>query len=220
LAAVSGCIVVAVDYRLAPEHPFPAALDDAMAAYAWVHGQADQLGIDRARIGVMGDSAGGNLAAVVALQSRDGEPTAVPGVPPPFAQGLLYPSVVLRIHPDSEALGNGFFLTLEGMEQMRAAYVPDEADWDGPAASPMQTADLAGAPPALVVTAGFDPLHFDGDAYAAKLAAAGVEVEHRRYDDQVHGFFGMGILSDALALSTEVSDAMGRMMHRSPAASV
>jgi acetyl esterase len=214
LAATSGCVVVSVDYRLAPEHPFPAAMDDAMAAYAWVHRHAAELGIAEGRVGVMGDSAGGNLAAVVSLRTREGEPTAVPGLPGPVAQGLIYPSVNLRVDPESTDLGDGFFLTLESMEQMRAAYVPDEADWDDPGVSPLLIEDLSGAAPALVVTAGFDPLHHDGDAYADKLVKAGVEVEHRHYEDQVHGFFGMGILADSLALSTEVCDAMGRLMWR------
>jgi acetyl esterase len=214
LAAVSGCVVVSVDYRLAPEYPFPAAVDDAVAAYAWVHRHADELGIAEGRVGVMGDSAGGNLAAVVSLRTREGEPTAVPGLPGPVAQGLIYPSVNLQVNPESTALGDGFFLTLESMEQMRAAYVPDEADWKDPGVSPLLTEDLSGAAPALVVTAGFDPLHYDGDAYADKLGKAGVDVEHRHYEDQVHGFFGMGILADSLALSTEVCDAMGRLMYR------
>jgi len=130
------------------------------------------------------------------------------------AQGLIYPAVAIRFHPDSAALGHGFLLTIEAMEQMRGAYVPDEADWDDPAVSPLLAEDLAGAAPALVVTAGFDPLHYDDDAYADRLVKAGVEVEHRHYDDQVHGFFGMGILADSLALSVEVCDAMGRLMHR------
>jgi acetyl esterase len=214
LAAVSGCVVVSVDYRLAPEHPYPAAVEDATAAYAWVHRHAEELGIAEGRVGVMGDSAGGNLAAVVSLLTREGEPTTVPGLPAPVAQGLIYPAVAIRFHPDSAALGHGFLLTIEAMEQMRGAYVPDEADWDDPAVSPLLAEDLAGAAPALVVTAGFDPLHYDDDAYADRLVKAGVEVEHRHYDDQVHGFFGMGILADSLALSVEVCDAMGRLMHR------
>src|ERR1035437_1578523 len=222
LAAVSGCVVVAVDYRLAPEDPFPAAVDDALAAYAWVCGHADELRIAEDRVGVMGDSAGGNLAAVVALLTRKGAsvPTAsavtvAPGIPAPFAQGLLYPGLSARF--DSESIrifAEGFFLTLQSMKGFRRAYLPDQADWELAAASPLLADEVDGVAPALVVTAGFDPLCDDGHAYADKLTSAGVEVEYRCYDDQVHGFFNMGILADSLALSIEVCDAMGRMMHR------
>jgi acetyl esterase len=215
-------VVVAVDYRLAPEDPFPAAVDDALAAYAWVCGHADELRIAEDRVGVMGDSAGGNLAAAVALLTRKGAsvPTAsavtvAPGIPAPFAQGLLYPGLSARF--DSESIrifGEGFFLTLQSMKGFRRAYLPDQADWELAAASPLLADEVDGVAPALVVTAGFDPLCDDGQAYADKLTSAGVEVEYRCYDDQVHGFFNMGILADSLALSIEVCDAMGRMMHR------
>jgi len=221
LASVSGCVVIAVDYRLAPEHPFPAAVDDALAAYAWVHANTEELGIAEGRVGVMGDSAGGNLAAVVALLTRKGAaiPTSIvaapPGIPAPIAQGLVYPSLTTRFDSESYRLfGTGFFLTAQAMRTVRRAYLPNQDDWELEAASPLLADDLDGVAPALVVTAGFDPRRDDGDAYAAKLKRAGIEVEHRRYDDQVHGFFGMGFLDDSLALSVEVCDAMGRMMHR------
>jgi acetyl esterase len=222
LAAVSGCVVVAVDYRLAPEDPFPAAVEDALAAYRWVHGHTDELGIADGRVGVMGDSAGGNLAAVVALLTRPGAPippslsaTAAATVPAPIAQGLIYPGLSTRFDSESMRLfGKGFFLTEKEMEGYRHAYLPNREDWELGEASPLLTDDVDGVAPALVVTAGFDPLRDDGDDYAAKLRQAGVEVEHRCYDDQVHGFFGMGFLADSLALSVEVCDAMGRMMRR------
>ncbi len=221
LASVSGCVVVAVDYRLAPEDPFPAAVDDSLAAYAWVHAHAAELGIAEGRVGVMGDSAGGNLAAVVALLTREGAaiPTSIvpvpPGTPAPIAQGLVYPGLTTRFDSESYRLfGTGFFLTAQAMRTVRGAYLPNPEDWELEAASPLLADDVDGVAPALVVTAGFDPLRDDGDAYAAKLERAGIEVEHRRYDDQVHGFFGMGFLDDSLALSVEVCDAMGRMMHR------
>ncbi|MHB1710416.1 MAG: alpha/beta hydrolase [Acidimicrobiales bacterium] len=233
LAAVSRCVVVAVDYRLAPEHPFPAAVEDALAAYGWVCGHAEELGISSDRVGVMGDSAGGNLAAVVALLARPGgsEPAAgaeviapaagppgpapAPNVPAPFAQGLIYPSLTTRFDSESMDLyADGFFLTLQGMKNFRGAYLPDRADWESATASPLMAADVRGVAPALVVTAGFDPLHDDGETYAARLKEVGVEVVYRCYDDQVHGFFGMGILADSLSLSTEVCDMMGRLMHR------
>ena len=221
LAAVSGCMVIAVDYRLAPEDPFPAAVDDAVAAYAWVHSHAEELGIAEGRVGVMGDSAGGNLAAAVALLTRPGAPApspvlaVPPGVPAPFAQGLVYPGLSTRFDSESMRLfGEGFFLSERSMSAFRGAYLPDRADWELGAASPLLADEVDGVAPALVVTAGFDPLRDDGDAYARKLTQAGVEVEYRCYDDQVHGFFSMGFLPDSLALSIEVCDAMGRWMHR------
>jgi acetyl esterase len=222
LAAVSGCVVVAVDYRLAPEDPFPAAVDDALSAYAWVCGHADELGIAEDRVGVMGDSAGGNLAAVVALLTRKGAsvPTAstvtvAPGIPSPFAQGLIYPGLSTRFDSESiHTFAEGFFLTLQNMKGFRRTYLPDQADWELAEASPLLADEVDGVAPALVVTAGFDPLRDDGQAYADRLKRAGVDVEYRCYDDQVHGFFNMGILADSLALSIEVCDTMGRLMHR------
>jgi len=210
LAAVTGCVVVAVDYRLAPEYPFPAAVEDAVAAYAWVQASHAELGTAPGRVGVMGDSAGGNLAAVVALSTRDGE------VPAPVAQGLVYPALDAHLDTASmRAMGEGFFLTREAMEAFRAHYVPDVSDWDDWRASPLLSADKEGVAPALVVTAGFDPLRDDGAGYAEALGSAGVPVEYRCYDDMVHGFFGMGVVPDCLALATEVCAAMGSLMRRS-----
>ncbi len=214
LAVASGCIVVSVDYRLAPESPFPAAVDDALRAYRWVHGHLDELGAGSGRVGVMGDSAGGNLAAVVALATRDSSD----GTPPPVAQGLVYPAVDFRLETASvETFRDGFFLTRAQMDFFRACYLPDSDRWLDPLASPLLAADHADLAPALVATAGFDPLRDEGMAYAATLRAAGVEVVERCYDDQVHGFMGMGILPDALAVATEVGDAMGRLMRRADA---
>jgi acetyl esterase len=220
LAATARCLVVAVDYRLAPEHPFPAAVDDAAAAYVWVQRHADELGIDPHRVGVMGDSAGGNLAAVVALEARAGGRVAVEGVTPPAAQGLIYPAVDARLDTETvRSLAEGFFLTSEAMVQARSLYLPDPEDWTRWQASPLLAEDHRGVAPALVVTAGFDPLRDDGSNYAEALRAAGVAVEYRCYDDQVHGFMGMGILPDSLALATEVCDTMGRLLRRSVAGS-
>ena len=212
LAATARCLVVAVDYRLAPEHPFPAAVDDAVAAYAWVQRHAEELGVDPHRVGVMGDSAGGNLAAVVALETRDGGGDLLP----PAAQGLIYPVVDARLDTGTvRTLADGFFLTSEAMEEARRLYLPHPGDWTAWRASPLLAEDHRGVAPALVVTAGFDPLRDDGSNYAEALRAAGVPVEYRCYDDQVHGFMGMGILPDSLALATEVCDAMGRLLRRS-----
>ncbi len=219
LAAASRCLVVSVEYRLAPEHPFPAAVDDCLAVYAWVHRNAEDLGYAPGQVGVMGDSAGGNLAAVVAQQTLAGSPNA-DGAPPPVAQGLVYPVVDARMVAESlRSFGEGFALTLPDMERMRAQYLPDASHWEDPRASPILADDLSGLPPALVVTAGFDPLLDDGANYAAALRKAGVEVEYRCYQDQIHGFLGMGILPDSLALATEVCDAMGRLVRRAGEAS-
>jgi acetyl esterase len=216
LAAASGCIVVAVGYRLAPEAPFPAAVDDAIAAYGWVQRHSDELGHAPGQVGVMGDSAGGNLAAVVALETRPGAESAAADVPPPTAQCLVYPAVDARFDSDSmRGLSDEFFLTRESMEFFRSSYLPDGKVWQSPKASPLLAPDHRGLAPALVVTAGFDPLRDDGANYADALRRSGVEVEYRCYDDQVHGFMGMGFLPDALALATEICDAMGRLMRRS-----
>jgi acetyl esterase/lipase len=219
LAAVTGCVIVSIDYRLAPEDPFPAAVDDALAAYQWVQEHADGLGVEPGQVGVMGDSAGGNLAAVVALEARDGLVSGRSAVPAPIAQGLVYPATDMHLATDSARdLGEGFFLSTAQMDWFRAKYVPDRAQWDDPRASPLLASDHRGLAPALVATAGFDPLRDDGALYAAALRAAGVEVEERCYDDQVHGFFGMGFIPDSLAIATEVCDAMGRLMRRAVAA--
>ena len=209
LAAVTGSVVVAVDYRLAPEHPFPAAVEDCLAAYSWVHGAHRELGTADGVVGVMGDSAGGNLAAVVALAGRDGT------VPAPVAQGLVYPALDARLDsPSVTAFAEGFLLSKASMEAYRAHYLPDRHDWESWRASPLLAEDKRGVAPALVVTAGFDPLRDEGAAYARDLEAAGVEVGYRCYDDMVHGFFGMGVVPDCLALAVEVCDAMGALMRR------
>ena len=209
LAAVTGCVVVSVDYRLAPEDPYPAAVEDSLAAYTWVHGHHRELGTAEGVVGVMGDSAGGNLAAVVALSGRDG------AVPAPVAQGLVYPALDARLDsPSIHEFADGFFLTRSGMEAYRAHYLPDPTEWETWRASPVLAEDKRGVAPALVVTAGFDPLRDEGAAYARELEAAGVDVEYRCYDDMVHGFFGMGVVPDCLALATEVCDAMGTLMRR------
>lgn len=208
LAAESGCVVVSVDYRLAPEHPFPAAVDDSIAAYEWVHHNADELSVLPGRVGVMGDSAGGNLAAVVSLRTRGAD------VPAPVAQCLVYPGTDMFFETRSHDLfANGFFLERESMEWFRSHYLPDESQWGHPDASPSRAEDLSGAAPAYVVTAGFDPLRDEGHAYADALAEAGVQVAYRCYDDMVHGFFGMGVLPNGLARIAEICAVMGEMMH-------
>jgi len=206
IADESGCAVIAVDYRMAPEDPFPLGVDDAIAAYTWVHENAIELAIDPARMGVMGDSAGGNLSAVVAQQILSSTTT------PPIAQGLIYPATDMRYGGHSvESVGTGFGLTAEEIIWFRAQYAPLE-NWEDPRLSPALAEDLRGLAPALIITAGFDPLRDDGRSYADALTKAGVPVVYRCYDDMIHGFFGMGVLPEAYAAAIEICRAMGRLM--------
>ena len=185
IADDAACVVISVDYRLAPEHPFPAAVDDATAAFRWVVANAASLGVDPQRIAVMGDSAGGNLAAVVALDTRDD------AVRPCF-QVLVYPAVDLtRSFPSHRTLAKGYFLEEATMDWFIDHYAPNKADHRLPRASPIFAKSLAGLPPALVQTAGFDPLRDEGQAYADKLAEAGVSVQHQCYGSTIHGYFNM-----------------------------
>jgi acetyl esterase len=173
-----GAFVVSVDYRLAPEHRWPAAADDIYAVARW----ADRFG---GPLVVAGDSAGGNLAAVTALMARDR------GGPPIAAQVLLYPALDADFDTESyRAYGSGYYNTREAMIWYWEQYLPDAADRAHPYAGPLH-AELSGLPPAVVVTAGFDPLRTEGDRYAAALAEAGVRVVHRCYDAAVHGFLTM-----------------------------
>jgi acetyl esterase len=181
-----GCVVVSVDYRLAPEHKFPSAIDDALAATAWVAEHAAELGADPARLGVAGDSAGGNLAAVVSLLARDA------GAPELAFQLLVYPVTDYEFESESMvANATGYFLELESVRWFYRQYLNDETDGADWRFSPIRAGDLSGVPPAFVLTAEFDPLRDQGEAYARKLVAAGVPVELRRYDGVFHGFFGM-----------------------------
>jgi acetyl esterase len=180
-------IVIAVDYRLAPEHPFPAAVDDAYAAAAWAADHAHELSADAGRLAVTGDSAGGNLAAVVCQLARER------GAPRIAYQALLYPAVDFdrnSSYPSRDAFGGGdYFLSTADMDWFRAQYLPDPAaQAKDVRASPMAQTDLRGLPPALVVTAGHDPLRDEGKAYADRLAAAGVPVEYRCFDGTIHAF--------------------------------
>ncbi|WP_251970394.1 alpha/beta hydrolase [Sphaerotilus microaerophilus] len=195
LANGSGCAVVSVDYRLAPEHAFPAAVDDAVAATRWVHQHAASLGLDARRIGVGGDSAGGNLAAVVALTLRD---AARGGVPLPLRlQLLIYPATDMRaVAPSHTSNGQGYLLTRESIEYFRSHYVPDRAQDSDWRASPVLREDLQDLPPAFVLTAGFDPLRDEGREYADLLSAAGNAVQFVCFERQIHGFITMGRLLD------------------------
>jgi len=182
-------IVISVDYRLAPEHKFPAAIDDATAATKWVADHAAQLGIDAARISVGGDSAGGNLAAVVAIAARDH------GGPKLAGQVLVYPATDFAMtHPSHSEPETSVLLTHSVIRWFRDHYLNGAHETDDWRASPARVKDLAGLPPAIVITAGADPLRDEGDEYARRLAAAGVAVQHRNFPGQFHGFFTMGKL--------------------------
>lgn len=186
LANLARCRVVAVDYRLAPEHPFPAAVEDSATALAWMHADAAAHGFDPARIAVAGDSAGGNLAAVLALMGRDGT------VPAPCFQVLFYPVVDFAMDTPSYArMTHDLPLTAASMLYFLDHYAPEavRADWR---ASPLRAASLAGTPPALVMTAGHDPLCDEGRAYAERLEREGVQVTSLHLPGHVHGLLTMG----------------------------
>lgn len=205
LAVRSGSTVVSVDYRLAPEYPFPCATDDAWAAFRWTAENASELGIDAARIAVAGDSAGGNLATVVAQLSREDGPR-------PAFQLLIYPAVDLTRSSDSHrTFASGFFLTEAEMDWFLANYLSNPAQTRDPRASPLLTRDLGGLPPAHVVTAGFDPLRDEGEGYADALRAAGVPTTSRCYDTLIHGFASMGGLIDA---ARHALDDLGEVLRR------
>jgi acetyl esterase len=182
MAAHLGCVVAAVGYRLAPEHPFPTAAEDCYAGLSWVAMNADALGIDARRIAVGGGSAGGNLAAVISLMARDREGPAL------RAQVLDIPATDLTMASRSIAEnGNGYLLTRAGMEECRAFYAPDPSHWCNPYASPLHASDHSNLPPACITTCEYDPLRDEGEQYAAKLIAAGVPVTVQRALGHIHG---------------------------------
>ncbi|HEX6424401.1 MAG TPA: alpha/beta hydrolase [Acidimicrobiales bacterium] len=208
IAAGSGATVVSVDYRLAPEHPFPAAIDDALAAVRWVAAKAADLDVDPSRLVVAGDSAGGNLAALAAIELRD-TPVDV------AFQLLVYPVTDGTFaHPSMDENAEGYFLTRATMDWFWRNYVGD-GDWTGPRVSPMHVPAeaLRGLPPALVLTAEYDPLRDEGEAYAARLADAGVDVTVHRYDGMIHGFFAMReMVPEGKAAVDEACEALRRAL--------
>jgi acetyl esterase len=196
----SRAVVVSVDYRLAPEHPFPAAADDAVAAARWVAEHLGELGRNE-RLAVAGDSAGGNLAAVVAQQLHaDGTPLV--------GQFLIYPAVDAGgEYPSRVQNARGYLLEQPSMDWFYGHYAGAWDDVKDPRLSPLHAADLAGLPPAVIVTAEFDPLRDEGEAYGKALRAAGVDAEVRRYDGMIHGFFDMGTISPAAQAAIDESCA-------------
>ncbi len=201
-ANAAKCRVVSVDYRMAPEYKFPAAVDDCAAATGWVIAQSDALHIDCTRVAVGGDSAGGNLAAVIALMARNGE------LPPLAFQVLVYPVTDLGMTHESYArVTEGVPLTAKTMDWFIDHYLhgpKDRADWR---ASPLRAADLSGVAPALVLTASYDPLCDEGVAYAERLEREGVHVIHLHFSDQLHGFVGQGRIIRAGTMALDMVSA-------------
>ena len=197
LANGSGCAVVAVGYRIGPEHRFPAAVDDCLAATRWVRGHAAALGLDATRFAVGGDSAGGNLAAVVALSARDAAAGGEAGDLRIAYQLLIYPATDQRRGAPSHAQnGQGYLLTSDTMTYFHDHYIADpkqDLDWR---ASPLLHPDLSGLPPALVLTAGYDPLRDEGLQYAQRLSESGNRATHICFERQIHGFITMGKVID------------------------
>lgn len=209
LANVAGICVVAVDYRLAPEHPYPAALDDCAAALRWVNERVASLCIDGRAIGVGGDSAGGNLAAVLALMGREG------AVPAPVFQALIYPALDLTASSVSyEQVRADFALTADTMHYFIAHYTPRVADRTDWRVSPLLASHLEGLAPALVMTVGHDPLRDEGQAYARRLDAAGVRVTALHCNDQMHGLLSQGrLIPAANVVADQIFSAVGFALH-------
>jgi acetyl esterase len=202
LAQHAGALVVAVDYRLAPEHKFPAAVEDCLAAYTWLRAHGRELGADPARVAVAGDSAGGNLSAVVSQLAAAGK------VPVPTCQALIYPAVDFSFETDSHRdMVDGHVIPRDRVLWYMEQYLRGEADKADLRASPLRAPSLAGQPPAMIVTAGFDPLRDEGRAYADRLRGAGVDVVYREYPGQIHAFVSLTkAIPQGLACTLEVAD--------------
>jgi acetyl esterase/lipase len=205
LARHGGALVVAIDYRLAPEHKFPAAVDDCLAAYRWLRAHARDLGGDPGRVAVAGDSAGGNLSAVV---SQLGAPSV------PTCQALIYPAVDFSFDTESHRdLEHGHVIPRDRVLWYMEQYLRDDADKADLRASPLRAPSLAGQPPTLIVTAGFDPLRDEGKAYGDRLRAAGVEVVYREYPGQIHAFVSLTrAIPQGMAATLEVADFLRRRL--------
>jgi len=204
LANEAECAVVAVDYRLAPEHKFPAAVDDAEAAVTWLATEGARFGLDPSRIAAAGDSAGGNLAAVVALAARQA------GAPKLRLQVMIYASLDLRFGHDSHRrVGEGYTLTASAMEWFRDMYLVRPEDAQSWRASPLRREDLAGVAPAFIVVGGCDPLCDESADYAQRLIAAGVDVTYRFYPGQMHGFVPAGrVIPEGRLVCAEIASAL------------
>ncbi|MGD9957428.1 MAG: alpha/beta hydrolase [Candidatus Nanopelagicales bacterium] len=199
--------VLSVDYRLAPEHPFPAPVEDAVASFTWAVEHAADLGADARRVAVAGDSAGGNLAAVVSQLTKDSSDQ------PPYAQLLVYPGAdASKKYPSKDLFGEGYLLTKATMDWYVDTYA-GSADRFDPRLSPIHAKDLSGLPPTVLTTAAFDPIRDEGEAYADALRESGVQVVHRRAAGLVHGYFGMtGIHRASLEESLAVIGAFSAVL--------
>lgn len=204
LANAAGCAVVAVDYRMAPEHRFPCAIDDGLAATYWVQRNAASLALDARRLAVGGDSAGGNLAAVVAQLARDAGDLAI------IFQLLIYPATDQRCGaPSHQTNGQGYLLTKDTIDYFMGHYITDPRHNLDPRASPLLRPDLSRLPPALVLTAGYDPLRDEGLMYSQRLSEAGNQATHICFERQIHGFITMGKVLDEA--NTAVSLCAGEL---------
>jgi len=211
IAAGADCVVVSVDYRMAPENAFPTAPEDCYRALLWVVGESPRLDVDPTRTSVGGESAGGNLAAVVALMARDRSG------PPLAFQWLDVPATDMTMsQPAVDATPPGYLLHRDDMEAYRQAYVMSEDDWTHPYASPLLAEDHTGLPPAWITTCAADPLRDDGRAYAAALEAAGVPVEHRHLTGHVHPSFAFTRIASAAAHERAAVGALRRALHPVP----
>jgi acetyl esterase/lipase len=204
LAAHSGSALLAIDYRLAPEHPFPAAAEDAETAYAWAVANAEQLGVDPSRIAVGGDSAGANLAAAACLTARDA------GLRLPAMQLLIYPVTEAGAEtPSRRTFAEGFLLTRNDMDWFEERYLPQGTDCGDPRVSVLRAPDLSGLPPAYLATAGFDPLRDEGEAFAERLREADIRVTLRRHPGLVHTYANLtAICPSARAAMLEAAEAL------------
>jgi acetyl esterase len=210
LALRSGALVVAVDYRLAPEHKFPAAVEDCMAAYRWLRARGREIGGDPTWVGVGGDSAGGNLAAVVSQLARSA------GDPGPACQVLIYPALDFGLGtPSHQEFEDAHIIPRDRIAWYTQQYLRQDADRSDPRAAPLRTRDLTGQPPALVITAGFDPLRDEGQMYAERLRAAGVDVVYREYPGQIHAFVSLTkAIPQGMACTQAIGDYVRERLER------
>jgi len=208
----TGCVVIAVNYQKAPEHPFPAGLEDCMATFEWAQRHAPGLNVRPGQIGVGGDSAGGTLAAAVCLATRDR------GKRQPAFQILLYPPTDSRMQtPSATENAEGYGLTTADMRWYWKQYVPDGANHDNPLVSPLRAHDLGDLPPAIIVTAEFDPLRDEAEQYADRLSQAGVPVIRHRYDGTIHGFLWMGsVVEEYERLLADLQTALKQILGTAP----
>jgi acetyl esterase len=208
LAKHAGVLVVAVDYRLAPEHKFPAAVDDCLAAYRWVRAKGRDIGADTTRVAVAGDSAGGNLSATVSqLAASEGSPV-------PTCQVLIYPAVDFSLDTESHReMVEGHVIPRERVLWYMAQYLRNDADKTDLRASPLRAPSLEGQPPAMIVTAGFDPLRDEGRAYGDRLRGAGVDVVYREYPGQIHAFVSLTkAIPQGMAATLEIAEYLRRRL--------